>query len=527
MTVPILAITAVVGLDTGPMAMFGSLIALWNTGRPLLSRLRTFGVVGLVLTASLALGVVVAPVEWLFVPTIVVVTLVSVLAYYAFVIAPGPGPLNLFFSCAMGTYLGSHTDKGWEIVLVTAASAACTALLSLSDLVRRPHHPEQSAVHAARVAVERYDSLAEGAGPMAVLDENVQGARDAATFEVHRAWALLRTAHGPAATQPAHTRLEQQLLDTEGMLACRLITDHLPRLERADAEPERTGSPGRPPSGQLLRRALGQHSPARLIACRNALAAGLAALTAQLASIGHPYWAVLSSTIVLHSGVARGPATHRALHRTVGTCLGVAVVVGIEAQHPARPAEFALMLLGVLGMNLLLPRHYSLAVICVTLMAMMANAASDPTLRVPQLLTDRLLETAVGVCSALFVLWMTGRRSAHHALLHQLKHTADAVDALLDLVDANPTVSAEDQLARRDLQFELGRLQATLTHSISDDPRLSEWRPVERAVVRTAHEALAASWHTGPPPATPKVGDTRTALRMLRRELASPVRTGR
>ncbi|MFD0032626.1 FUSC family protein [Streptomyces sp. NPDC127172] len=109
------------------------------------------------------------------------------------------------------------------------------------------------------------------------------------------------------------------------------------------------------------------------------------------------YWAVLSSTIVLHTGIDRGSATLRAAHRITGTCLGVLAVAAIETLHPPRPAELALMLVGVLGTNLPLPRHYSLAVICVTLMAMMAKTTSDPALPVPALLADRLEETAIGV----------------------------------------------------------------------------------------------------------------------------------
>ncbi|MET7663586.1 FUSC family protein [Streptomyces sp. NPDC005463] len=46
------------------------------------------------------------------------------------------------------------------------------------------------------------------------------------------------------------------------------------------------------------------------------------------------YWAVLSSTIVLHTGIDRGSATLRAAHRITGTCLGVLAVAAIETLHP-------------------------------------------------------------------------------------------------------------------------------------------------------------------------------------------------
>ncbi|MET7846310.1 FUSC family protein [Streptomyces sp. NPDC005356] len=46
------------------------------------------------------------------------------------------------------------------------------------------------------------------------------------------------------------------------------------------------------------------------------------------------YWAVLSSTTVLHTGIDRGSATLRAAHRITGTCLGVLAVAAIETLHP-------------------------------------------------------------------------------------------------------------------------------------------------------------------------------------------------
>ncbi|MER5181252.1 FUSC family protein [Streptomyces sp. NPDC002896] len=383
MAASVLTITAVAGMDVGPMALFGSLLALWNTGRPLRSRLITFAVVGLVFTGSMALGVLVAPVPWLIVPTITAVVLISVLTYYAFVISPGPGPLNLFFACALGTYLGGHTDKGWEIVAVTAASCTLTSLLSLSDLVRRPRGPEETAVSSAHAAVEGYLGHPSNGGPPAGENE-LRALRDGASTAVHRAWATLHAAHGSTARSAVHRRLETRLLETEERLAARLVADHFPgRPAAAHAVREQAVVLGRPPARYLLRHALSRHSRARLTAVRNALAAGIAALAAQLTSIGHPYWAVLSSTVVLHAGADRGSTTRRAVHRLLGTCAGVLVVAGVYALHPGRPLELAIMLIGVYGMNLLLVRQYSLAVVCVTAMAMMANTTTSPGLSGP------------------------------------------------------------------------------------------------------------------------------------------------
>ncbi|MFF1570964.1 FUSC family protein [Streptomyces sp. NPDC058293] len=61
------------------------------------------------------------------------------------------------------------------------------------------------------------------------------------------------------------------------------------------------------------------------------------------------YWAVLSSTIVLHTGIDRGSATLRAAHRITGTCLGVLAVAAIETLPP--PLCFPRLRNGVAGLR--------------------------------------------------------------------------------------------------------------------------------------------------------------------------------
>ncbi|MFD7130854.1 FUSC family protein [Streptomyces sp. NPDC059894] len=525
MAVPILVITAVVGPDVGPMALFGSMTALWDTGQPLRPRLRTFAVVACVLPGSMALGVLISPVPWLMAPVLAAVTLVAVTLYHAFVLTRGPGPLNTFFACALGTYLGGHTGKAAEIVLVTFCSCLLTALLCLTDLIRRPRHPEWSALAAARRAVDCYTALpAPAPAPAPVTacsaldpaeDEAVHAAREDATRAVGRAWGVLLSAHGGPRCA-THRALEDDLLRTEYRLARRLVADRFPGAA-ADHRETYGSHTGRPPLGRLLRHALDRHSPARLVAGRNALSVGAAVLIAQLAGIGHPYWAVLSAAVVLHSGADRGFTVARALHRVLGTLLGVLVVAAIWSLGPTRPEQLAVQLIGVFGMNLLLVRQYTLAVVSVTAMAMMANTATSPGLAVGALFADRVTETLVGCGVALVVLWSTGRRGPRLAQVRQYHRTVDAVARLLAHVDRDDLTSAEARHARRDVAHERERHGAMLTRARHDDPALDDWVPVDRALGRLAHDALAAVWHPGPAAAL-RAGAARAELLLVRRE---------
>ncbi|MER5755842.1 FUSC family protein [Streptomyces sp. NPDC002088] len=492
MAVSILVITAIAGLDVGPMALFGSLIALWNTGQPLRSRIRTFSAVACVLPGSMALGVLISPLPWLMAPALATVTLVAVALYYAFMMEQGPGPLNTFFACALGAYLGSHTDKAWDIVLVTLCSALLTGLLSFTDLAVRPRHPERSTVAAARSAVDAYTRLpAHSDGPS---DEPLLTARDHATRAVHRAWGVLHAAQAHNAASAGHRALADELLHTESRLAHRLVADHFPGIVAGYAE-TRDSHVGRPVPRRLLRHALDRHSPARLTAGRNALSAGAAVLIAQLVGIGHPYWAVLSSAVVLHSGAARDFTLRRALHRVLGTLLGVVVVAGVWCLGPTRSEQVVILLIGVYGMNLLLSRQYTLAVIAVTAMATMANTASSPGSAVGDLFADRIVETLLGCSLALVVLWTTGRRGPRTAQVRQYHRTVDAIARLLACSDQGDLASSEARHARRDVAYERERHNEMLIRALADDPALAAWLPADRALGHLAHDALAAVWH--------------------------------
>lgn len=67
---------------------------------------------------------------------------------------------------------------------------------------------------------------------------------------------------------------------------------------------------------------------------RMGLAAGIAGIISQGAGVGHPYWAILTSTIVINQWTARVAATRRAAHRTAGTLLSVGVVRAVAGLAP-------------------------------------------------------------------------------------------------------------------------------------------------------------------------------------------------
>jgi uncharacterized membrane protein YccC len=168
-------------------------------------------------------------------------------------------------------------------------------------------------------------------------------------------------------------------------------------------------------SGWVLRRAAGERSdalfkelprrsPVRPAAYRDGevwftiaqnvvgvLAAGGLAI---LAGIGHPYWAVVSVVAVLPPPRARY-STARAFHRIVGTALGVVVTGLVLLPDPPVAVLIAVIAIGQFGAEVLVGRHYGAALLFITPLALTVSHLASP-LSVPDLLVDRMVETALG-----------------------------------------------------------------------------------------------------------------------------------
>ena len=133
------------------------------------------------------------------------------------------------------------------------------------------------------------------------------------------------------------------------------------------------------------------------------LAGGLA-----LASgIGHPYWAVVSVVAVLPPPRA-AHSISRAVHRIVGTTLGVAVTGLVLLPGPSVWVLIAVIAIGQFGAEILIGKHYGAALLFVTPLALTVAHLASPG-PVPVLLIDRVVETAIGgVVAVLIVLAARG-----------------------------------------------------------------------------------------------------------------------
>ncbi|WP_172633096.1 FUSC family protein [Streptomyces sp. 6-11-2] len=502
MAASLLLITVFADTHPGAMALFGSLISLWNTNQSLRSRLRRYAAVAPIFPASMALGVWVGPIPWLAISTEALVIFLMAVGYHVFFVGPGPGPIHLFYACAVGTYLGGSTDIGWPIVAVTAVSTALTAVLSLSDLLVRGHHAERKAVAAARAAVHAFlHAAAEEGESRAHHEQRIRRLRTAATAAVDHAASVLGSARSPRARPgPVRHQLGQELHRLDGLLGAGALTRDCPGATAQVGSAPHPGPLGQPSARYLLRRTFGR-DPVRLpvLVGLRCACAGLAAGTLALVlHVGHAYWAVLSATIVLHGGLDRNSTVLRAAHRLAGTVAGVLVVSAVEPLQPPAAVHISIIIVSVWGMNLFLPRNYALAASFITVMTLQANIAITSVDATPHLVGQRLLATLIGVAAALVVLVCTGRRMPRRTTQRLLIRTLRATTEVLDHAAAGTSFTEDGWKARRDLRFELLACADLLPRLGADDRNLGQCQDLVDGVQQQAHAALAAGWHAEP-----------------------------
>jgi uncharacterized membrane protein YccC len=152
---------------------------------------------------------------------------------------------------------------------------------------------------------------------------------------------------------------------------------------------------------------------------RAALLAGtgvlLAGSVANALAIGRPYWAMVSAVVPL-AARALSAQVARGAHRLVGTALGLVVAWGLLALDLRGTA--AILAVGVLQAlaELIVGRNYAFALLFITPLALLMGNVVQPMPTGP-LLTDRAVETVIGVAIGVLIGWVVRPRAARRSRL--------------------------------------------------------------------------------------------------------------
>lgn len=508
----LVACCLILGPEHGMLGLLGAMSA--NAGRldPWRRRLPTLIVVIATTAICQSIGVAIANTVWLIPPVMAVLTAVVVWAWHAQLTGP-PGPLNTLFAGAFGAYMGSEGYTIGTLVPITVLGGVLAGAASMLILAVAPLAPAREAVVQADRAITDYLDPDDDAPEGSTAREQAKAKAYAA---VSSAWQVLRVGLAPGRHQPSSEgrALERDLESGERALVHRLHADAFPGVEfRASADELPLG---RPSLTYLLRRALQWGSWPQLVAARATIAVLLAASMMIASPVGHPYWAILSSLIVLHMGASRYDMTIRAAQRVLGTAIGVGVYFLVVLAAPSPWVKVAIVIAAIFIMESLMARNYAAGVIFVTLFALLMTPITAAG-EVEMLMRDRLVETLVGVGVAVVVVWAVGRRAPVLLVRAHYRRTLHALLRPLDDLARGRTDGLPFHQDRRNLIFELGRSSSILAAARPDDPaQLNHWRPVEEQVASLAFAVFAECWHgaRGPLPAAARA--RRQLMQLLR-----------
>ena len=140
---------------------------------------------------------------------------------------------------------------------------------------------------------------------------------------------------------------------------------------------------------------------------RYLVAVGVAGSIATASGLGHPWWAMVAAAAPL-SVAGRRHQLHRAAHRIAGTVVGL-VPAALLLLLDLDPVPLVLVVVALqIAAELLVPRNYALALLCITPMALlMGTLGTSP--RATGLIVDRGAETAIGALVAVVLLLVERR----------------------------------------------------------------------------------------------------------------------
>ncbi|MBL1074124.1 FUSC family protein [Nocardia sp. 2] len=465
---------------------FGAFAVLYGEGRPYRVRWAVVLAAGAGLLAATGIGALLGEVlagsgivaRALEFGVLVVLAVVAVYVFDAARLGP-PGALFFVLVCSGAATAVAGGVPGTTILACTALGVGGSLLASMAGALRDPQRPERMAVETAVRAVDAY-TAAHAQGVATTVGRHTAG--DAIT----NAWAALYDS-GPVDREP-RSRLVDQLLTAHHELST------LPQDDPAELTEGQRFPLARPALGYRLRRPLSWDAHAVITAVRVGIACALAGLVGGLLGSARPHWALLAALIVLQAGPNRIQGQVRAIQRLAGTAVGLGVFALLMQLSPTGYALIAVFALLLFGIELFVANNYAIAAVFITPVALFAGGAATSTEPLTTLMSDRLIETAVGVLVALFALHFVLTHAHRRTFTWTENRIRSAALTLVDTLRTHPVDTTNTEL-RRDLQYELtGGMRAALD-SLHNDPEWTQPRwPRHASLIREGYDLLAACW---------------------------------
>lgn len=494
----------------GLMAATGGFTAVYGSGRPYLSRARELALIAVAFAAVTALGLAVAPFGWpLAVPVVALLAMLATWFCNALQVGP-PGGYLFLMACAASASMLKPPFDPWHAGLLVLAGGAFAWCVHMAGALAWPRGPEKAAVAQAARAVLAY--LETTGTPLQAA------ARHEAALALHQAWSALVT-YQPVAARPngrlatlrglnrhlhlvfaralgSDERASPMLFDDVRRIETQALA--LPRRRPPDALPIPTGVPvGHPGAWHALKGALIE-SASRQVIVRVGVAALLAGGLGALFHLERAYWAVAAAMLMLHQGFDWTRTVLRALERLLGTWAGLLIAGAILLWHPQGLWLVATIMLLQFVVEMLVVRHYALAVVFITGAALTLASGGHPVAAPGEYLFARGLDTLVGCAVALLVYRALPVRDDGRGLAPPMARVLHGVAALAPMLAAGSVDDVHARTARRDLQRMTFGLEQAYGSAIGASSRQraaaeDQW-PLVAAIQQLAYRMLAACW---------------------------------
>ncbi|WP_264031884.1 FUSC family protein [Cellulosimicrobium sp. SH8] len=375
--------------DLAAFASLGALTSLYGRYDPYRRRAALLATVGVLMTGTITAFTVLAVVG---APTLATTVAVAVLAAgataFCLLVRTGPPGATIVVFAAGAGLAGSPSlaDLGPR-VLAGALGALLAWLVCMAGALVRPTAP-------ARLAVRR------AADAAAVVAREASRGADAAGLRPTDAALAVPTPHGAHAARAAVGRAREVLADDASW---RVPRDAVPALSRELDEIERAldalGVPredaAAPVRASLTAQARSRvRGPWRLATARVGVAGLVAGGLAAVAGLGHAAWATMGSTAVLQGESARH-AVVRAIQRGAGTVTGALLAWPLLAAPLGFWGTAAVVVVLQTVTETIVGRHYGLAMLTITPMALLMTSLAHPA-DPAGLALDRALDTVLG-----------------------------------------------------------------------------------------------------------------------------------
>ncbi len=491
MSISLLAGHPSLGLLCGP----GAFTVLYGPNTPARFRLKLMSAAGAGFVTAGVLGTATAGSPVASVLAMVAVAVVSAVVCAALKVGP---PGAYFFALVVGV-AGSMAAHGVAPALVVggiAVGAGTAMIVGMSDLLLDPFRPERTAIAAADAAITGFETSADDAK------------RARASAALQAAWSALNDGAGRRLS-PTRQNLAAQVVGLHQRYVTRVgevagaAVDLSPSADPDRVVPStidlrqlRETALGRPRAGYLLAEALTWPSETLLVAVRVAVAGAVSGSIALALGLGHSYWAIAFSTLVLVNIGTRHAALLKAFQRFVGTVIGLGLFAGMVAASPS--GWWLVLALATLQfcVELLIVRNYAYAAALITPLALtMATAGAahpDPW----SFVADRSVDTVVGVGIGILAALLIGRTAPRRLVVRSGLTTLRAISQVVSDLAAGTWSSVAGRENRRHLSFELLESSSTTDRARTDDPSgVEPYLPWATEISGLGYFALGACWH--------------------------------